>query len=135
MADMTASKMQFSGDGEMQSYVSHKRFNSLEMECNGLAFGHVTFRSQRIPSPSVRPVKGECVMTKFRLIGAAALLLTLATPAMAMHHRHHHHYGQPVQGALRLGYGSTYRAYNFYPGHNFAPGNIYNDFDRRNTFN
>lgn len=74
-------------------------------------------------------------MMNFRLIGAAALLLTLATPAMAMRHHHHHHYGQPVQGALRLGYGSTYRAYNFYPGHNFAPGNIYNDFDRRNTFN
>jgi hypothetical protein len=44
-----------------------------------------------------------------RLIGAAALSLVLATPAMAMHHRYHHHYG--------------YR-------------NVYqNDFDRRNTFN
>jgi hypothetical protein len=31
------------------------------------------------------------VMTKFGLIGAAALSLLLATPAMAMH-RHHHHY-------------------------------------------
>jgi hypothetical protein len=30
-------------------------------------------------------------MTKFGLIGAAALSLVLATPAMAMH-RHHHHY-------------------------------------------
>jgi len=30
-------------------------------------------------------------MMKFGLIGAAALSLLLATPAMAMH-RHHHHY-------------------------------------------
>jgi hypothetical protein len=54
-------------------------------------------------------------MTKFGLIGAAALSLVLATPAMAMH-GHHYHYG----------YGSTYAAYNFYQGYSFA---------RRNTFN
>jgi len=71
----------------------------------------------------------------FRLIGAAALLLTLATPAMAMHHRHHRHYGQPVKGALGFDYGRAYRAYGFYPGHSFAPGNAYDDFARRNTFN
>lgn len=79
-------------------------------------------------------------MMNFRLIGAAALLLTLATPAMAMHRGYHHHYGYihrglPVQNASRFGYGSTYRAYNFYPGHNYAPGNVYDDFARRNTFN
>jgi hypothetical protein len=57
----------------------------------------------------------------FRLIGAAALSLVLATPAMAMHHRYHHNDGQvvysqsPVRDALENGYRSTYGAYNFYP--------------------
>src|ERR1700732_1911608 len=63
------------------------------------------------------------VMTKFGLIGAAALSLVLATPAMAMH-RHHHHYG--YLHALKFHFGSTYGAYNFYQGYDFA---------RRNTFN
>lgn len=48
-------------------------------------------------------------MTKFGLIGAAALWLVLVTPAMAMHHHHHHHY---------------FHAYG-----------AYSDFARRNTFN
>jgi hypothetical protein len=63
------------------------------------------------------------VMTKFGLIGAAALSLVLATPAMAMH-RHHHHYD--YFHALKFHFGSTYGAYNFYHGYDFA---------RRNTFN
>ena len=75
----------------------------------------------------------------FRFIGAAALLLMLATPAMAMHHGYHHHYGyfhkdSSVRNAPEFGYGSTYGAYNFYPEHDFAPGD-YDDFDRRNIFN
>jgi hypothetical protein len=49
-------------------------------------------------------------MTKFGLIGAAALSLVLATPALAMHH-HHHHY------------------------HYFHAYGAYSDFARRNTFN
>ena len=75
----------------------------------------------------------------YKLIGAAALSLMLATPAMAMHRGYHHHYGYfhqqaPVQNALK--FGSTYGAYNFYPRHDFAPGEDYrDDFDRRNTFN
>jgi len=66
---------------------------------------------------------GETVMKKFLLIGAAALSLLLATPAMAMHH-HHHHYSH--LSALKVYYGSTYRAYDFYRGYDFA---------RRDTFN
>jgi len=59
-------------------------------------------------------------MTKIGLIGAAALSLVLATPAMAMH-GHHYHYFHALKH-----FGSTYAAYNFYQGYNFA---------RRNTFN
>ena len=64
----------------------------------------------------------------------------LAAPAMAMQHGHHHHYGYvhgeaPVQNAPKFGYGSTYGAYDFYPGDDFAPRNVYDDFARRNTFN
>jgi hypothetical protein len=54
----------------------------------------------------------------FRLIGAAALSLVLATPAMAMHHRYHH---DQVQDALENRYGSTYGARNFYPQDEFSP--------------
>lgn len=61
-------------------------------------------------------------MTKFGLIGAAALSLVLATPAMAMHHHRHYDYFH----ALKYHYGSTYGAYTFYRGYDFA---------RRNTFN
>ena len=68
-------------------------------------------------------VYGETVMTKFGLIGAAALSLLLATPAMAMHHHHHHYFHL---SALKVYYGSTYGAYDFYRGYDFA---------RRDTFN
>ena len=78
----------------------------------------------------------------FRLIGAAALSLLLATPAMAMPHRYHHHHGSvhkefPFQPALKSRYGSTYGAYNFYPRDEFSPDVDIDslDFDRRNTFN
>ena len=62
-------------------------------------------------------------MIKFGLMGAVALSLVLATPAMAMH-GHHRHYG--YFHALKFHYGSTYGAYNSYHGYDFA---------RRNTFN
>jgi hypothetical protein len=81
-------------------------------------------------------------MMNFRLIGAAALSLMPATPAMAMQHSYHHHYGyihnkSQVLNAPKFGYRSAYGAYNFYPEHDFAPGNAdhYDDFARRNTFN
>lgn len=61
-------------------------------------------------------------MTKFGLIGAAALSLMLATPAMAMHSYHRDDYIH----ALKFHFGSTYGAYGFYP---------WGDFARRNTFN
>jgi hypothetical protein len=76
----------------------------------------------------------------FRLIGAAALSLSLATPAMAMQHGYHHHHRgyihkeSRVQNAPKFGDGSTYGAYNFYPEHDFGNG-YSDDFDRRNTFN
>jgi hypothetical protein len=76
-------------------------------------------------------------MMNFRLIGAAALSLMLLTPAIAMQHGHHHHYGyvHEEHNAPRFGHGSAYGAYAFSPGDEFAPGNAYEDFDRRNTFN
>ncbi len=70
----------------------------------------------------------------FRLIGIAALTLMLATPVMAMHRNDRHHYSHrelPIQH----GYGSAYGAYASDRGYDVAPGNISNDFDRRNTFN
>jgi hypothetical protein len=57
----------------------------------------------------------------FRLIGAAALSLVLATPAMAMHQRYHLDQGRvihsklPVLESPEYGDGSTYRAYNLSP--------------------
>jgi hypothetical protein len=64
-------------------------------------------------------------MMNFALIGAAALSLMLATPAMARQHGFRHvHVSHRVSGA-----------YAFDRGYGFAPGNVYNDFDRRNTFN
>jgi hypothetical protein len=61
-------------------------------------------------------------MTKFGLIGAAALSLLLATPATAMH-GHHQHYG--YFHALKFRFGSTYGAYGLH---------YRGDFARRNTF-
>jgi hypothetical protein len=75
-------------------------------------------------------------MTNFKLIGAAAVALMLATPAMAMQRGHHQHYTQSsALGALKSRYGSAYGAYGFDRGDEFAPGNVVNDFDRKNTFN
>lgn len=75
-------------------------------------------------------------MMNFRLIAAAALSLALATPAMAMHRDYHHHTSYiHREHAPRFGYGTAYGAYAYDRGRDFAPGNVYNDFDRRNTFN
>jgi hypothetical protein len=71
-------------------------------------------------------------MMSIGLIGAAALLLVLATAAMATQQRYQRRYGYFHK---KFGYGSTYGAYAFDRRRNFAPRNIYNDFDRRNTFN
>jgi hypothetical protein len=69
-------------------------------------------------------------MTNFTLIGAAAALLLIATPAMAKQRTDHYRYGysRPLSR-------SVYGAYDFYRGDNVVPGNVSADFDRRNTFN
>ncbi len=85
-------------------------------------------------------------MMNFRLIGAAALSLMLATPVMAagyvgVHRGYHYHHAQvtapelPVQDAPRLGYGTGYRTYHsgyggLY-GDGYYPGNVYDN----NTIN
>lgn len=79
-------------------------------------------------------------MTNFGMIGALALSLMIATPAMAAQARHHHygyaHRVLPIQHARDFPYGSVYNAYGFDRGDEFAPGNAFqSDFDRRNTFN
>jgi fatty acid desaturase len=81
-------------------------------------------------------------MTSFRLIGATALSLALAIPAMAdggkRNHHHHHRYvrdldappnGLTVENATRWGYGQGYGAYHtgfggLYGDGNY-PGNVY----------
>jgi hypothetical protein len=66
----------------------------------------------------------------YKLIGAVALSLMLASPAMAMHRGYHHHH------AVKFGNSSIYGAYNFYSGHDYAPRDDYRgDFERSNTFN
>jgi hypothetical protein len=82
--------------------VSNKRFtgdakNVLLHQLYMLAFGHIE----------------QEMLMNFRLIGAAALSLVLATPAMAMHHRHHHDYSQATYGKSSVQ--SAYGAYNFVP--------------------
>jgi hypothetical protein len=63
----------------------------------------------------------------FKLIGAAALSLVLATPAMAMHQRYHHNDGRvfysqlPVRDTLENGDRSANGAFNFYPRDEFSP--------------
>jgi len=69
-------------------------------------------------------------MIKFGLIGAAAALLMVATPAMAKQRVDHTRYGYS-QRIPR----SVYNAYGFDRGSAVTPGNISADFDRRNTFN
>jgi hypothetical protein len=66
-------------------------------------------------------------MTNFRLIGAVALSLVLATPAMAMHRGYRHHYGYHSR--------SAYGAFALDRGYSYVPRGISGDFDRRNTFN
>jgi len=86
-------------------------------------------------------------MTRFKLIGATALTLALAAPAMArdVHHvkgalagavvyPHAFSYDrdQPVEDALRLGYG---QGYSYYPsgygglyGDGIYPGNVITNY-------
>ena len=77
-------------------------------------------------------------MTNFGLIGAAAIALLAATPAMAAQarHRHRHAYARrvaPVQDPRRSWLGPADGAYygidKYYPEENYDA-----DFDRKNTF-
>jgi hypothetical protein len=87
-------------------------------------------RLQRLPTSSFAQQKEENAMTNLTLIGAAAALLLIATPAMAKQRVDHYRYGY----AHRMPR-SVYNAYGFYRGDDAAPSNISGDFDRRNTFN
>jgi hypothetical protein len=52
-------------------------------------------------------------MTKFKLIGAMALSLMIASPAVAMHQRHYPDgHDLPVQDAQHFGYGSGQCGYH-----------------------
>jgi hypothetical protein len=74
-------------------------------------------------------------MMNFRLIGAAALSLVLATPAMAMHQRYHLDQGRVIHSELPVlespdyGDGSTYGAYNLSPHNEFSPDEIPAGYD------
>ena len=67
-------------------------------------------------------------MTKFGLMAVTALSLVMATPVMAMH-GHHHHYG--YYHALKHHFGSTYAAYGFYRGSDFARKNTFDSWLRK----
>jgi hypothetical protein len=120
--------MKLSGVGNMHSYVGCTRDQHVGVRSREESLVTIT---ATLRSPSERRI----FIMNYRLIGAAALSVMLATPAMAMQHRHHHHYGYIHKGSPEFGYGSTYGAYAFYPRDDFAAGNHSLDFDRRNTFN
>jgi len=67
-------------------------------------------------------------MTRLGLIGAAALSLLVATPAMATQHIDHHRHVSALRNTRN--YQSFYGAYGY-----DRDSNISADFDRRNTFN
>jgi hypothetical protein len=81
------------------------------------------------------------IMTNFGLIGAAAIALLAATPAMAAQVRHHHRYAYARRVASTqnprqswLGYADG--AYEYYGIDKYYPEENYDaDFDRKNTFN
>ena len=77
-------------------------------------------------------------MTNFRLIGAAAIALLAATPAMAAQVRHRHAYARrvaPVQNPGQSWLGQTDGAYEYYGIDKYYPEENYDaDFDRKNTF-
>ena len=96
---------------------------------------HETSASQQMMDNSLAAIADIALendaMTSFTLIGAAAALLLVATPAMARQRAHPYRYGYSHRVSR-----SAYGAYDFDRGDNFAAGNPYeNDFDRKNTFN
>jgi hypothetical protein len=118
---------QFSRDGGMHPYVSctgrtHRGKRCNQRDFNGLL---TTFPANQKKNAMKKP----------GLIGAAAVLLSLASPAMAKQrgNRHRYHYAHQVPPVRTFGPASG--AYDFYPRDDFAPGHVSDDFDRRNTFN
>jgi hypothetical protein len=85
--------------------------------------------------------KEYSIMTNFGLIGAAAIALLAATPAMAAQVRHHHRYAYarrvaPVQDPRQSWLGPAESAYEYYGIDKYYPEENYDaDFDRKNTFN
>jgi hypothetical protein len=87
--------------------------------------------------------KENRIMTNFGLIGAAAIALLAATPAMPAQVRHHHHHRHaytrrvaPVQDPRQSWLGPVDGAYEYYGIDKYYPEENYDaDFDRRNTFN
>jgi hypothetical protein len=89
-------------------------------------------------SPSVRPLKrGDITMT-FRLIGAAALSLMLAGPAIAggddygmrdPYRELYRHHRMPAQDAIRFGYGNEYPTYHSGWGGLYGDGNYPGSID------
>jgi hypothetical protein len=83
--------------------------------------------------------KENSIMTNFGLIGAAAIALLAATPAMAAQVRHHHRYAYarrvaPVQDLRQAGLPAD-GAYEYYGTDKYYPEENYDaDFDRK-TFN
>jgi hypothetical protein len=118
--------MKFNGAGKLHSYVRCT-------EINTVAFDHseVSVRNRYRRSSFARSKK-ECTMLNFRLIGAAALSLILAGPAMAasgdygMHDEYHElyrHHELPAQDAIRFGYGNEYPTYHSGWGGLYGDGN------------
>jgi hypothetical protein len=90
-------------------------------EINTLAFDHRELSVRSVYGSRALAVKRECTMMNLKLIGAAALSLMLAAPAMAgsggreMHDPYHELYGRhslPAQDAIRFGYGNEYPTYH-----------------------
>ena len=109
----------------MHPYVSSTGINNSAVDGNN---------RKGMPPSSVRPLAGKCVMN-LKLIAAAAASLLVATPALAAQRVDHHRQSRRVQHARKFDYRSVYGAYGFDRGDDFAPGNDYDDFARRNTFN
>jgi hypothetical protein len=95
------------------------------------AQSHISADDGMPPSVCLRGKRKSTMSLK--LIAAVALSLLAASPAVAMQRGNHHRYSH--QHARKFDYRSVYGAYGFDPGGDFAPGNAYDDFARRNTFN
>jgi hypothetical protein len=111
---------------------------SVAQEINMLAFDHRAVWLAMNTVTSVRPLKRGDITMIFRLIGATALSLMLAGPAMAgnyrygMHDPYHElyrHHRLPAQDAIRFGYGNEYPTYHSGWGGLYGDGNYPGSID------